>query len=517
MATAVSILKNLADIKSNHTVLEDYELIEETVIQGTVPTSRKTLLLHVRPYIAKSCLCPVCGKKCPCYDAEHSLESHWRAANLNGIPVYLCYRPNRIRCPEDGVLTEKLPWTDGNSRFTVSFNNEVAWLVGQLSRTKIALFEKINWRTVGNCIKAAQNRLEPDLSARMRNLRRICVDETSYKKGYAYITVVYDMDRNQVAWIHEGCGLEVFQKFCNALTAEERQKIEIVAGDGAKWIDICTADYFPNAVRCIDFFHVCEWATDMVDKVRTETAHKARQEYNRQVQVFQEEEAKNAKNQKLKQIDAELATMAKRGRPNQRKKQLLERRKLLLKDVPKKTGRKKKENLSQNHQEEVDRLAQLAKNIKESRFALWHNPENCTAFQHEKLQLIANSFPDLYKAYQFKESLRLILHMSEATLAAAELKNWIAEAGDSQIQPLIELSEKIKRHYQSIVYSIQYKANSAKSEAVNTSIKLLIRMARGFRNIDNMIALIYLKCSELIIPLNNRCPSTTQKQITVPA
>ena len=29
-------------------------------------------------------------------------------------------------------------------------------------------------------------------------------------------------------------------------------------------------------------------------------------------------------------------------------------------------------------------------------------------------------------------------------------------------------------------------------------------MARGFRNLDNMIALIYLRCSDLVVPLHNR-------------
>ena len=71
------------------------------------------------------------------------------------------------------------------------------------------------------------------------DVRRICVDETSYRKGYKYITVVYDMDRNRVIWVHEDHGYEVFAEFCKQLTPEEREKIEIVAGDGAGWIDSC--------------------------------------------------------------------------------------------------------------------------------------------------------------------------------------------------------------------------------------------------------------------------------------
>ncbi len=57
------------------------------------------------------------------------------------------------------------------------------------------------------------------------------------RKGFSYVTVVYDMDRNRVVWIHAGNGLEVFRLFCEALTTEERTKIEIIAGDGVQWIE----------------------------------------------------------------------------------------------------------------------------------------------------------------------------------------------------------------------------------------------------------------------------------------
>lgn len=97
-------------------------------------------------------------------------------------------------------------------------------MVCRMSKTAVALFEDIDWRTVGNCVKAAHNRIEPDITAKMHDLRRICVDETSYRKGFAYITVVYDMDRNRVVWIHEGSGLEIFRLFCEALSPEERRR-----------------------------------------------------------------------------------------------------------------------------------------------------------------------------------------------------------------------------------------------------------------------------------------------------
>ena len=295
MASPLSILKSVLNLNHNYMHVSSLEEKTVTVHRSCETYEQSRIYVHARPYKKVQKLCPICRKKCSGYDTKHDTESMWRAPNLNGVPVYICYQPHRIQCPEHGILTEYIPWADGNSRFTEDFNNEVAWMVCQMPRSSIALFEDIDWRTVGNCIKAAHDRIEPDVTIRMHDLRRICVDETSYRKGFTYITVVYDMDRNRVVWVHPGNGLEIFRLFCEALSIEERNKIEIVAGDGAQWIDTCTKLYFPNATRCIDFFHVAEWANEALDKVRVSTANKAATEYEQRKREFQEAEAEAEK------------------------------------------------------------------------------------------------------------------------------------------------------------------------------------------------------------------------------
>ena len=525
MASPLSILKSVLNLNHNCMHVCNCEKVMVNVHRFGEKHEHLEIQVHARPYKRVQGLCPVCRKKCPGYDHKRDTPSKWRAPNLNGVPVYICYQPNRIECPEHGVHTEYIPWADGKSRFTEDFNNEIAWMACRMSKTCICQYEGINWRTVGSCIKAAHSRLEPDISVRMHDLHRICVDETSHHKGYAYITVVYDMDRNRVVWVHEGNGLEIFRLFCEELSPQERSKIEIVAGDGAQWIDQCVEQYFPNATRCIDFFHVAEWANEKLDHVRTATANKAKREYeHRKEQLRKEEEQANRETgcqeilDLIKPVEEELASFPKkRGRPCRHKQKLLSRLKELRSMLPeepkvqRQKGRPRKNALSPEHQKEIDQLASRAKDIKGSRYALGHNPENCTEHQAEKIKLIENEYPDLYRAYQLKESLRLILHMKDTKLAKEELDKWIQEAASSGLVPMEELSAKISRHRDNILNSIRCQANSAKSEAVNTTIKVLIKMARGFRNIENMIALIYLKCSDLVIPLFNRPQMTAEK------
>lgn len=515
MALPITILKNVLNLNLMHIEkceegISTYQAYGETYEQPAI-------IVHARPFKRSQCLCPVCRQKCVMNGHKMEEESSWRAPNLNGCPVYIFYRPQRILCPEHGALNEFIPWADGTSRFTAAFNDEVAWMVCQMSKSAICEFEGINWRTVGNCIKASHGRLEPDISLRIHDdVRRICVDETSYRKGYKYITVVCDMDKNRVIWIHEGHGYKIFAEFCSLLIPEERKKIEIVAGDGASWIDSCCREFFPNATRCIDFFHVAQWINEALDDVRISIAAKAKREYSRLRDEYIKTETKAAvAAQKAEQAyyDAinELAVMPRLGRPSKRKQELIsfiteyESTQSSEDSRPRKPGRPKKVQLTPEHEASLKELSDRIEDFKGAKFALGHNPENCTDKQVEKLQLIENNYPDLYRAYQLKEALRLILHMKDPEQASIELAQWIEDARNSGLQPMKELADKIENiHKENILNAIKCQANSAKSESTNTTIKGLIKLARGFRNIGNMIALIYLKCSDIIVPLCNR-------------
>ena len=529
---------------------------------------RTAVHIRVKPFKKAEQRCPYCiaeglkdcGKKRPRYDRKKD-ENHptiWRASDWNGTRMYLEYSPVRIRCPIHGVTTEYIPWADGRSHYTEDFNNEVAYLALLCPKIVICQFFGINWRTVGNCIKAAHDRIEPDITARLHGLRRICVDETSYSRGHKYITVVYDMDRNQVVWLHEGHGLKVFREFCKLLTEEEQLAMEFVAGDGARWITSCTTHYFKNAIRCIDPFRVTEWVNKALDVTRSKARSDAAAQAAELEKEFLDADTKLGKqaeavNNELTRAREELDAMPRKGRPSKRKKELIlyiaELEKQLedlthpevpivtkeeykaaceeLAAMPKKGRPSKRKDyllsivsiyetgtaasksmLSLVHQKILDDMEQQARSIKNAKYALGKNPENLTEAQQDKLKLIESTCPVLFKAYQLKERIRAILHMRDVSLAEIELDKWNMSAATSGIPAFEKLSEKIQRHREHILNTVRYHLNSAQSEATNCSIKAMIATARGFRNLDNMFALVYLHCSDLVVPLRNRYQPT---------
>jgi transposase len=54
---------------------------------------------------------------------------------------------------------------------------------------------------------------------------------------------------------------------------------------------------------------------------------------------------------------------------------------------------------------------------------------------------------------------------------------------------------KIKQHFHAIIAAAKHNLSNARTEAFNSTKKLLIHTAYGFRNTDNMIAMVMLSCS----------------------
>ena len=144
-----------------------------------------------------------------------------------------------------------------------------------------------------------------------------------------------------------------------------------------------------------------------------------------------------------------------------------------------------------------------ARAIKASAYALGKAPEHLTDLQQSRLELIAATQPVLYRAYRLKEELRLILKMPLEP-ARDCLKKWYWRASHSRIEPMKELARKIKRHTGNILNTIEHGLSNARIEATNNTIKLCIRRAYGFRNVENLIPFVMLVCSKVQIPLPNR-------------
>lgn len=378
--------------------------------------------------------CGKCHKPAPLYDGGDG-PRRWRSLDLGTIPVYLEAHAPRVQCRDHGVVVAAVPWARHDSGHTHTFDQQVAWLATACSKTAVVELMRIAWRTVGAIISRVWDSTagRVDLFA---DLERIGIDEVSYKKGHKYLTVVVDHDSGRLVWAMPGKTKATLRKFFDQLEASGAGRcvqITHVTADGAEWINDVVAEKCPTAIICADPFHIVKWATDALDEVRREAWNQAR-------------------------AQARKEPVRGPGRPRA---------------------------------DAVETGKERAKKIKNSRYALWKNPEDLTEKQTAKLAWVAQTNPRLHRAYLLKEGLRTVFRMDYAEARVA-LERWLVWAARSRIPVMVELGRKIRRHKDRILAAIEHGLSNGRIESVNTKIRLLIRVAFGFRSPEALIALAML-------------------------
>jgi len=398
-------------------VVERVELDEET---GDV-------VAHVRASRRRAMRCGRCSRRASRYDSGEG-RRRWRALDLGTIRVWLEADAPRVSCVTHGVIVAAVPWARHAAGHTLAFDDQVAWLATQCSKTAVVELMRVAWRTVG----AILTRVWADTDAardRFAGLRRIGIDEISYRRGMKFLTVVVDHDTGRLVWARPGRDRQTLRMFFDELEASGQGRcaqITHVSADGADWISAVVAKQCPNAVRCADPFHIVKWATTALDEVRREAWNAARK--------------------------------AGHTRRNGRGRQEA-------------TG--------------------PARQLKGARFALWKNPENLTEKQQTKLEWIAKTDSRLHRAYLLKEGLRLVFHLPRDEAPEA-LDRWVGWARRSRIPAFIALQRRIVAHRASILAAIDNGLSNGRIESVNTKIRLITRVAFGFHSPDPLIALAML-------------------------
>lgn len=145
----------------------------------------------------------------------------------------------------------------------------------------------------------------------------------------------------------------------------------------------------------------------------------------------------------------------------------------------------------------------MARVFKGWRFALLKNPENLTAVQQRVLEAVRRDGGELWQSYRLKESLREIFHGDLSGAEAAELLGrWCEEAVGSGLRPFAKLAGTVHAHAEGILAGLRLGLTNARTEAVNTKIRLITRRAYGFHSAAAVIALVMLACG----PVNLRLP-----------
>ncbi|MBW8060804.1 MAG: ISL3 family transposase, partial [Solirubrobacterales bacterium] len=220
--------------------------------------------------------CGICRRRSPGFDLGEG-RRRWRALDLGSALAYVEADAPRVRCPEHGVVVCAVPWARHGSRFTRAFEEQVAWLAVNTSKSAVAELMRVAWRTVGRICERVAGEAGRDLDL-LAGLRRIGIDEISHRKGQRYLTVVVDHDTGRLVWAAPGRDTKTVEAFFDQLGEKRCKRLKLVSCDMAGWISGPIAERCPQARRCVDPFHVIQLATDALDQIRREVWNEARRQ-----------------------------------------------------------------------------------------------------------------------------------------------------------------------------------------------------------------------------------------------
>lgn len=209
--------------------------------------------------------CPKCGKSCSGYDKR---RRRWRHLDTCQLKTLLVADVPRVSCPEHGVVTIEVPWAEAGSGFTALFEALVIDWLKTATVSAVAERLRLSWNAVDGIMQRAVRR---GLTRREQLApKRLSVDETSYRKGHDYITVVTDQASGTVLHVAEDRVASSLTGFFDQLDDEQREQIEAVCMDMWPAYIKATRAAIPDADQKIAFdrFHVAQYLGRGVDQVR---------------------------------------------------------------------------------------------------------------------------------------------------------------------------------------------------------------------------------------------------------
>lgn len=229
----------------------------------------KEVHIYVKAKKTSKYPCPECGEMCPRYDDEEK-ERVWRHGDVVFFPCYVHCRRPRIKCEKHRVRVVEAPWARKGSRFTMLFESYAMLLMRSMPVENARKLLRVSHTAMRRILRYWVKRAVDNDD--LRQVRAVCVDETSFKRGQSYVTVISDAIARRVIDLENGRDAGTIEKFSYKLEEKNGkcENIRLFISDlspaYAAGKDLC----FPNATQIIDKFHVKQLMLQAMDEVRRE-------------------------------------------------------------------------------------------------------------------------------------------------------------------------------------------------------------------------------------------------------
>jgi len=253
---------------------------------------KREVHIHVGIREGAQFVCPHCGAQTT-RNGYEPRERVWRHCDCFFYKTYVHCRRPRILCPNCGAVQVSAPFERKNCRFTFSFEGYAMLLLANMPRAKAAEILRCDEKSLDSILNYwIDDALEKQ---GLENATELAIDETSFKRGRNYVTIVVDAAKRRVIDVEEGRGKDTVPAFAEKLEKKggNRYDATSVTSDLSRTYVPAIAETFRNAINVIDKFHVKKLFIDAMDAVRKaeqkETANKKELFLNRHLLMIPQE------------------------------------------------------------------------------------------------------------------------------------------------------------------------------------------------------------------------------------
>ncbi|WP_444632886.1 ISL3 family transposase [Cupriavidus oxalaticus] len=202
------------------------------------------------------------------HPVHDTVTKRYRHLNFFEHDCYLEVRTPRVKLPDGRVALVEPDWAGKLSGFTLLFEAMVVALAQQMPFSAVARTVGESWHRVYAICERYVDLAVAELD--LAGMTAAAVDETSYRRGHNYLTLVADADARNVVFVTEGKDAATVGKFAEHLREHNAapEQIEVVSIDMSPAFIKGLSEHLPNARITFDKFHVVAHASAAVDKTR---------------------------------------------------------------------------------------------------------------------------------------------------------------------------------------------------------------------------------------------------------
>ena len=209
--------------------------------------------------------CSKCLKPCPGYDRLPGRS--WLQVPLWNMLCVFHYAPRRVDCPVDGIVVEKMPWSEGKRPLTLGMMAFLSMWAKRLSWLETARAFKVSWEAV---FRSVERTVDWGLEHRMLiGVKSLGIDEIYRGRG-GFLTVIYQIDEGmrRLLWVGPERTEAALKSGLDRLGSAVVSGVQFVCSDMWRpYLNVVRAR-MAQALHVLDRFHITAHLNGAVDEVR---------------------------------------------------------------------------------------------------------------------------------------------------------------------------------------------------------------------------------------------------------